>query len=198
MSFISSLRQALSEESMKHYSRAFNSYHKAISETQNPRTIARLTARKGWCQQYIGNQDQAIQIFTDLAKNAIVPQAYLLTAIYYIKTDKLKSAKNMLNKGIEKFPDYLELYLTLASLLKDTERANESIQVLKKALAQEKLTRGKGGIERKDIWAELGNLYYERGSYNSCVVCLKRSLKMDLEKKIFALCATGKVLFKTK
>ena len=82
MSFISSLRQALSEESMKHYSRAFNSYHKAISETQNPRTIARLTARKGWCQQYIGNQDQAIQIFTDLAKNAIVPQAYLLTAIY--------------------------------------------------------------------------------------------------------------------
>ncbi|MBK8393918.1 MAG: hypothetical protein IPL26_01550 [Leptospiraceae bacterium] len=182
MSFISILRQALYEESMKHYSRAFNSYNKAIAETPNPRTIARLTARKGWCQQYIGNQEQAIQTFTDLAKNAEVPQAYLLTAIYYIKTDKLKSAKNMLNKGIEKFPDYLELYLTLASLLKDTERANESILVLRKALSQEKLTRGKGGIERKDIWAELGNLYYERGSYNSCIVSLKRSLKMDLEK----------------
>ena len=38
----------------------------------------------------------------------------------------------MLNKGIEKISDYLELYLTLASLLKDTERANESIQVLKR------------------------------------------------------------------
>lgn len=182
MSFISILRQALYEESMKHYSRAFNSYNKAITLTKNPRTIARLTARKGWCQQYVGNQEQAQQTFSELAKTAEVPEAYLLTAIYYLKTDKLKSAKNMLNKGIEKFPEYLELYLTLASLLKDTERANESIEVLKKALAQEKLTRGKGGIERKDIWAELGNLYFERGSYNSCIVCLKRSLKMGTEK----------------
>ena len=60
MSFISILRQALYEESMKHYSRAFNSYNKAIAETKNPRTIARLTARKGWCQQHVGNQEDML------------------------------------------------------------------------------------------------------------------------------------------
>ncbi len=65
--------------------------------------------------------------------------------------------------------------------MKDTDRSNEAITILKQALAQEKLSRGKG-ILRKDIWAELGHLYYQRGNYNSALVSLKTSMRMDSDE----------------
>lgn len=182
MSFISIIRQARYEESSNLYSRAFNSYAKAISLTNSIPAKIRLESNRAWCLHKIGNFDQAIEMFNSLIKNYDHAESFLLAGLYYYKTGKLKSSKNFLQKGIEKFPDYLELYITLSSILKDTERTNESIEILKKALSRENLIRGKGGILRKDIWAELGTLYYERGNFNSCILCLKKSMNMDIEE----------------
>lgn len=182
MNIISVIRQARYEEKAKLYTRAFNSYGKALELTKSEITKIRLESYRGWTLNKIGNFEQANEIFNLVLKKYDHAYAYLVVALYFYKTGKLKSSKNLLQKGIEKFPDYLELYLTLSSILKDSERANESIQVLKQALQRENLIKGKGGILRKDIWAELGNLYFERGNYNSCILCLKKSMNMDLEE----------------
>lgn len=182
MNIISVIRQARYEEKSKLYTRAFNTYGKALELTKSEVTKIRLESYRGWTLHKIGNFEQAIELFNSVLKKYDHAYAYLVAALYFYKAGKLKSSKNLLQKGIEKFPDYLELYLTLSSILKDSERANESIQVLKQALSREQLIKGKGGILRKDIWAELGNLYFERGNYNSCILCLKKSMNMDLEE----------------
>ncbi len=182
MNIISVIRQARYEEKSKLYTRAFNTYGKALDITNSEITKIRLESYRGWTLNKIGNFEQANEIFNSVLKKYDHAYAYLISALYFYKTGKLKSSKNLLQKGIEKFPDYLELYLTLSSILKDSERANESIQVLKQALQRENLIKGKGGILRKDIWAELGNLYFERGNFNSCILCLKKSMNMDKEE----------------
>lgn len=182
MSFISLIRQARYEENSNLNSRAFNSYSSAILISKNQRTIARLTGYKGWCLHKIGNYEQAIAVFNNLYKEIIIEDSFVISANYFYKTGKLKTSKTILKRGIELIPDNVEIYLILASILKDTERANESIEVLKKALSRENLPKAKCGIGRKDIWAELGSLYFDRGSFNSCIVCLKRALLMDSEE----------------
>lgn len=185
MSFLSLTRQAIRSEQDKNCAKAFNLYTKAIELTGDLPTKVKLSARKANCLESVGNHKEAEKLIEGLtAQYSDHPESYLQTALYFMKIQNHKLAKMYLREGIEIFPDFLEFYLTLSFLLRETERANESIDVLKKALMQERLTNGKGGISRKDIWAELGNLYFERGSYNSCLVCMKKSLRME-EKELF-------------
>ena len=166
----------------REYARAFNIFNRLQAQAKSPRAIIKCKNYMAWCLHNVGNPEESIQILNSLVSEwPDEPLPWLYNGIYYIKTDKIKSAKKCLQTGIEKFPDQLELYLTLASLHKDKERSDESIKVLKKALAQDKLSRGKG-IIRKDIWAELGSLYYNRGDYNSSLACLKKSMRMDFEE----------------
>ncbi|MCB1158093.1 MAG: hypothetical protein H7A25_14750 [Leptospiraceae bacterium] len=144
-------------------------------------TRVKIQSRKAWCLHHVGNHREAQELFhTLLSEFGTEPQSYILYSTYMMKTDRLKQARNTLKKGVERFPHHLEIYLVLASLMKDTDRSNEAIEVLKKALSMDYLTRG-NGIERKDIWAELGYLYFERGNYNSCIVALKKSLRLSKE-----------------
>jgi tetratricopeptide (TPR) repeat protein len=182
MKFLSLVRQAKQEENETQFTRAFNSYSKAVQLTNNNNTKAKLVSRQGWCLHFIGNHFEANDLFSSLYKTYPTPEGFSSSAIYFYKIGKLKTAKHILLKGIDSFPNHLELYLSLSSILKDTERTNESIEILKKALQQENLTRAKGGIERKDIWAELATLYFERASFNSCIVSLKRSLHLSSEE----------------
>lgn len=183
LQFISVMKRAIRAESEKNYALAFNLFNQAVSEARNSRAIVRIMSRQAWCLHYVGNHKEALALFdTILDANSHEPQAYVLYATYMLKTDKLKIAKSILKKGVEKFPQHLEIYLVLASILKDTERSNEAIDILKKALSQDQLTRD-NGIDRKDIWAELGYLYYERGNYNSAIAALKKSLRMTEEEE---------------
>lgn len=186
MSFLSFARQAICEENKKNWTKAFNLYTRAIELTSNLSSKIKLIARKANCLDLVGNHKEAEKLIRDLeVLFPNHPETYLQSALYFINIQNTKQAKIYLHQGIEQFPDYLEFYLTLAFILKETERSNESIEVLKKALMQEKLTNGKGGISRKDIWAELGNLYFERENYNSCLACMKKSLRMA-EKELFS------------
>ncbi|WP_001010758.1 tetratricopeptide repeat protein [Leptospira interrogans] len=179
MNFPTLIRSAIQRENQREFTKAFNLYKEALSFTSNPKTILKILNRQAWCQYHIGNTRETLNLFQEIiSKYSKEPESYLYYSNYLIKINNFKQAKKILTKGIDLYPDQLELYLTLASLLKDTDRSNEAITVLKQALAQEKLSRGKG-ILRKDIWAELGNLYYQRGNYNSALVSLKTSMRMD-------------------
>ncbi|WP_001010754.1 tetratricopeptide repeat protein [Leptospira interrogans] len=179
MNFPTLIRSAIQRENQREFTKAFNLYKEALSFTSNPKTILKILNRQAWCQYHIENTRETLNLFQEIiSKYSKEPESYLYYSNYLIKINNFKQAKKILTKGIDLYPDQLELYLTLASLLKDTDRSNEAITVLKQALAQEKLSRGKG-ILRKDIWAELGNLYYQRGNYNSALVSLKTSMRMD-------------------
>lgn len=181
-SFIRICREAIQEEASKNYTRAFNSYKKCLEYTNNESTIIKIKSRSAWCLHLVGNPGETERLFEELIQeHPKNPWSFILYAKYLIKTRRFKQAKNLLEKSSIQFPDNLEIYLTLASLLKDMERSNEAIDVLKKALNRDDLTRGRG-ILRKDIWAELGSLFYSRGDYNSAISSLKRSLRMDLEE----------------
>jgi tetratricopeptide (TPR) repeat protein len=185
LSFLSITRLAIREEKDKNCARAFNLYSKALELTLDISSKVKLIARKGSCLESVGNHKEAEDLMLSLVDlYSDHPESYLQTALYFMKIQDFKLAKQYLRTGIEKFPEFLEFYLTLSYILRETERANESIEILKKALMQENLSNGKGGISRKDIWAELGNLYFERGSYNSCIVCLKKALRLE-EKELF-------------
>jgi tetratricopeptide (TPR) repeat protein len=186
MSFFYFIKQAIQEEKKENFTKAFNLYQKAFEFSLSPKTQIKVAARKAWCQEHVGNHNMALEIFTKLPiEYPDHPESILESSIYYIKLNSLKQAKLLLKSGIDKFPYYLEFYLTLSYILRETNRANESIEILKKALVQPKLTNGRGGITRKDIWAELGNLYFLRGNYNSCIVSLKKSLRMENDQKEF-------------
>jgi tetratricopeptide (TPR) repeat protein len=182
MSFIQLVRVAINHENNKDYTRAFNAYNQSLSYTGNENSIIKIRSRQAWCLHLVGNPQETEKIYQELIENhESNPWSHILFAKYLIKTRRQKQAKNLLQKSSLRFPDNLELYLLLASLLKDMERSNEAIQVLKKALTREDLTRGRG-ILRKDIWAELGTLFYIRGDYNSAISALKKSLRMDLDE----------------
>ncbi|MEM7181783.1 MAG: CDC27 family protein [Spirochaetota bacterium] len=181
LEFLSTTKKALQAENNRNFALAFNLYNQALGSARNERAIVKMKARQAWCLHNVGNHKEASGLFQSIVESHTEePQAYVLYATYLLKTDRLKNAKTTLKKGVERFPEHLEIYLVLASILKDTERSNEAIEVLKKALSQDRLTRG-NGIERKDIWAELGYLYYERGNYNSAIASLKKSLRMSEE-----------------
>ncbi|MCB1179289.1 MAG: hypothetical protein KDK36_17040 [Leptospiraceae bacterium] len=180
MNFINLIRNAISIESQGQFAGAFNLYNNAMQFSKNPKTLIKLTSRKAWCQNQVGNHNEAENLFNGLISSYPEnPESFLETAIYYFKIHEFKKSKNLLTKGIERFPYFLEFYLTLSYILKETGRTNESIDILKKALLQDKLTNGKGGIKKKDIWAELADLYFERGNYNSCITSLKKSLRLE-------------------
>lgn len=180
--FFQTVRLALQQERIKDYTRAFNYYKTAIDLTKNENSKIKIFTRQAWCLHLVGNPNETEKIFRlVLQEYNHNPWGHLLYAKYLIKTKKYKQAKTLLEKACLQFPEQLELYLTLASLLKDMERSNEAIIVLKTALGQKQLTKGRG-IDRKDIWAELGNLFFQRGDYNSSISALKKSLHMDEEE----------------
>lgn len=182
MFFIEITKRAIIEERNKNFTKALNLYNQALKFARAESTTAKLQAKKAWCLHYVGNNREAYKLFQELLKKyKNEPMSYLLVSFYLIKTGKLKEAKKILLEGKSKFPNYLEIYLTLASLLTDTRRSNEAIGVLKEALSREKLVRAKG-IEKKDIWAQLGALYFERSNYNSSIVSLKKSLNLYHEE----------------
>ena len=178
-------KQAYKEERLKNFARAFNLYSQALGFPVREVTKVKLKSKQAWCLHFVGNYMQALEVFNSLLQeHPSEPGSYIYFANYMLKTDKLKLAKNTLRKAIEKFPEHLEAYLLLAGILKDTERSNEAIEILKKALSQTSLVCARG-IHRKDLWAELGYLYYERGSYNSSIVAFKKSLRMISEHDFF-------------
>jgi tetratricopeptide (TPR) repeat protein len=180
--FIQTAKMAIQQERSKDYTRAFNTYNLAVELTRNPYTIIKIRSKQAWCLHHVGNPLETEKIFTKLIEDySNHAWSFLLYAKYLIKTKRFKSARTLLQKSSENFPNNLEIYLTLASLLKDMERSNESITVLKTALSKEHLTNGRG-IRRKDIWAELGNLFFQRGDYNSAISALKKSLRMDTDE----------------
>lgn len=182
MGFRELIISAIHRERQREFTKAFNLYKESLNFTKNPKTILKVKNRQAWCQYYIGNTRETLNLFQELQDRfSSHPESRLYYANYLIKVHNYKSAKKILTSAIELFPDQLELYLTLASLLKDTDRSNEAIQVLKQALSQEKLSRGRG-IKRKDIWSELGYLYYQRGDYNSALASLKTAMRMDEEE----------------
>ncbi|TGK15583.1 tetratricopeptide repeat protein [Leptospira fluminis] len=182
MGFRELIRNAIQRERQREFTKAFNLYKESLNFTQNPKTVLKVKNRQAWCQYHIGNTRETLNLFQELLDKFVGhPESHLHYANYLIKVHNYKSAKKILSKAIESFPDQLELYLTLASLLKDTDRSNEAITVLKQALSQEKLSRGRG-IKRKDIWAELGYLYFQRGDYNSGLASLKTAMRMDEEE----------------
>lgn len=182
MGFRHLIISAIQRERQREFTKAFNLYKESLNFTQNSKTILKVKNRQAWCQYYIGNTRETLNLFQELLDHfSSHPESRLYYANYLIKVHNYKLAKKILSQAIEIFPDQLELYLTLASLLKDTDRSNEAIQILKQALAQEKLSRGRG-IKRKDIWAELGYLYYQRGDYNSALASLKTAMRMDEEE----------------
>ncbi|EQA37619.1 tetratricopeptide repeat protein [Leptospira inadai serovar Lyme str. 10] len=182
MGFRELIRSAIQRERQREFTKAFNLYKESLNFTENPKTVLKVKNRQAWCQYYIGNTRETLNLFQELLdKFSLHPESHLHYSNYLIKVHNYKLAKKILGKAVESFPDQLELYLTLASLLKDTDRSNEAIAVLKQALSQEKLSRGRG-IKRKDIWAELGYLYFQRGDYNSALASLKTAMRMDEEE----------------
>lgn len=180
--FIHIVKEALIYEKRNNFTKSFNLYTQAISFTNNLDTILKLKSKKAWCLHKVGNYNESLAMFNNLIiEHSNQPLSYLLLATYYQKINKIKHARTILSKGIEIFPDYIECYLMLASILKDSERSKEAIDILKKVLYRETLSEGKI-IRRKDIWAELGSMYFERGNYNSSLACLKKSLKLDKEE----------------
>lgn len=177
-SFFSLIREAKLLEEEKEFTRAFNVYAESESHTTDESSLIKIKAKKAWCLYAVGNPKETESLFQDIIKNyPSHPLSITVYSRYLIKLKKFKSAKVLLQKSITYFPSYLENYLLLASLLKEMERSEEAIKVLKKALSQEHLSNGRG-IDRKDIWAELGSLYFSRGDFNSALVSLKKSLNM--------------------
>lgn len=180
--FLTAARIAILQEKQKDYTRAFNSYRNAAQLTTNSTAKIKIRSRQAWCLHLVGNPTETEKIYEDLLRDYPEnPWGIILYSKYLIRTKKLKKARSLLESGSRTFPDNLEIYLILASLLKDLERSNEAIAVLKVALAQDNLTRGRG-IKRKDIWAELGSLFFQRGDYNSAISSLKKSLRMDTDE----------------
>ena len=180
MNFFNFTKKAILEEKQKNFTKSYNLYVISENNTTSIQIKIKLISRRAWCLEQVGNHESAeelIKSLTVLYKG--FSESFLQSALYFIKLKKFKQAKLYLHSGIEQFPDSTDLYLTLAFILKETERWNESIQILKKALSRETLTKAKNGIGKQDIWNELGHLYYERGNYNSCVACLKKAISIN-------------------
>lgn len=104
------------------------------------------------------------------------------TSKYLIKTRRWKAAKSLLQESSLLFPDNLEIYLTFASLMKDMERSDEAIDILKKALSQESFNSRTRELKRK-IFGQNWEAY----SSNVVTIIqvslfLKKSLRMDSEE----------------
>lgn len=159
----------------KEFTKAFNLYSECENLSANVPTIIKIKSKMAWCQHSVGNPKETENQFQSiLEKFPDHPLSSLVYSKYLIKLKKLKQARAILRKGILQFPSYLEFYLTLATLLKNMERSEEAIEILREALSRENLTRGKG-IKKSDIWAELGSLYFTRNDYNSALACLKKA-----------------------
>ncbi|MCZ8341863.1 MAG: tetratricopeptide repeat protein [Leptospira sp.] len=191
--FFSLIRDAKKLEESKEFTRAFNLYAESEKFTTSEPSLIKIKAKKAWCLYSVGNPGETENLFQEIIQNfENHPLSITVYSRYLIKLKRFKSARSILKKSLELFPTYLENYLLLASLLKDMERSDEAIEVLKSSLLQENLSHGRG-IEKKDIWAELGSLYFSRGDFNSALASLKQSLKLTKEEEfvyfdLLALC----------
>jgi tetratricopeptide (TPR) repeat protein len=180
LNFFTFTKKALQDEKQKNFTKAYNLYVNSENTTNSIPVKIKLISKRAWCLEQVGNHESAVELIKSLTiLYEGFSESFLLSALYFIKLKKFKQAKLYLHSGIEQFPDSTDLYLTLAFLLKETERWDESIQVLKKALSRDTLTKAKNGIGKQDIWNELGHLYFERGNYNSCVACLKKAISIN-------------------
>ena len=178
--FISNTKNAIREEKLKNYTRAYNLFLNSQNQCKSELTAIKIISRRAFCLEQVGNHKEAENLILSLTKKyKNFYQSYLLTGLYYGKLKKYKESKKYLIQGLNYFPNVMDLYITLSYTLKDTERWNEAIDVLKKALNIHDLVRSKNGIEKKDIWCELGHLYFDRANYNSCIACLKQALILD-------------------
>jgi tetratricopeptide (TPR) repeat protein len=179
--FFSIIRKAAACELEKEFTKAFNLYAECENFTSDVTSLIKIKSKMAWCQHSVGNPKETEAQYSEiLAKYAHHPLSILVYSKYLIKLKKFKSAKLLLKEGIHEFPTYLEFYLSLASLLKEMDRTEESIEILKDALAREDLSKGKG-IGLKDIWAELGTLFFSRSDYNSALACLRKSQNLCAE-----------------
>ncbi len=180
MNFFRLIKTANKEEKAKNFTKAYNLYIKAEFISKNDIVKIKIIAKRAWCLEQVGNHPSAESLINDLIlKFPNLSDSYLNSSLYFIKIKKYKQAKNNLKDGLKYFPDSTDLYITLAYILKETERWNESIEILKKALLRENLTKAKNGIGKQDIWNELGHLYFDRGNFNSCIACLKKAILID-------------------
>lgn len=171
------IKRALAEERKKYFTSAYNLLLKAEEHVLSDPTRVRLMYKRAGYMEQVGNNEEAHLIIKSIInKFSNTPEGFLFPSMYYNKLKNFKLSRNLLRMGIDQFPDNSDLYLTLAYFLKETERWNESIDILKKALSRENLQRAKNGIDRADIWNELGHLYFERGNYNSCIASLKKAI----------------------
>jgi tetratricopeptide (TPR) repeat protein len=175
-------KQALFFETSGDYPRAFNHFNLAIGYTENIRAKIKIMERQGLCLFQVGNIAESDDIFLKII-NVFkdYPESHLAYAKHLNRTNRSKQSRTYLYQKIKDFPYYLEFYLILASYLKDAERLFEAIQVLKMALSQEMLSKGIG-VDRRDIWAELGSLYFDREDYNSSYTALKKSYRLGPEE----------------
>ncbi|TGL63841.1 hypothetical protein EHQ58_00275 [Leptospira ognonensis] len=183
--FFQNIRKAKSFEEKKEFTRAFNLYSESERYTADIPSRIKIKSKMAWCQHSVGNPRETESQFQELLeKYSEHPLSITLYSKYLIKLKKFKSARIQLKKGIQLFPNYLEFYLILASLLKSMDRSEESIETLKEALSRESLTKGKG-IRISDIWSELGSLFFYRNDYNSALACFKKSRSLSSENEFF-------------
>lgn len=181
--FFETIRKAKGFEEKKEFTRAFNLYAESEKFTSDIPSLIKIKSKMAWCQHSVGNPRETESQFQELLeKYPNHPLGITIYSKYLIKLKKLKNARIQLKKGIQLFPDYLEFYLILASLLKNMDRSEESIEILKEALSRETLSKGKG-IRISDIWSELGSLFFSRNDYNSALACFKKSRSLGSENE---------------
>ncbi|MBE7412195.1 MAG: hypothetical protein L6Q54_12305 [Leptospiraceae bacterium] len=185
MEYFYLLKNAIRAESEKNFAKAYNIYSDTFKSCTTPKTQLRILTKMAWCQYQVGNKEETENIFSKISSMyPDAPHGIQCYADFLVRTGRHKLAKNILTKALERFPEQLELYLSLAALLKSTNRSFEAIEILKSALTKENLIIGKT-IKRKDMWAELGSMYYDRNNYNSAIVCLKKSMRMGEENEFY-------------
>ncbi len=181
--FSLTIRKAKFCEQEKEFTKAFNLYSESENYTYDVPSLIKIKSKMAWCQHSVGNpQETEIQFNEILSKFSNHPLSIKVYSNYLIRLKKYKPARVLLKAGIKSFPNYLEFYLILATLLKTMDRSEESIEVLKEALSRNDLSKGRG-VRLSDVWAELGSLFFSRNDYNSALVCLKKARSLGSENE---------------
>lgn len=104
---------------------------------------------------YLSNP-QAAQEIMHSARNLDDPKAWISSALIEVQISGIDSAKNLLEEGIERYPNSHKIYIHLAKLLKQQNRLTEAQETLEKA---RRLCRS----ENK-VWIESGLLEESMGN----------------------------------
>lgn len=178
LKFISLVKSAILLERSGSFTRAFNTYQTALELARNPVAKIKIESKKASCLEQVGNHKESEALINKLTgEYSNIPESYLYSSIYHIKKNSFKTGRKLLEEGLDKFPNFLDFYLTLAFLLRKMDRTNESIEILKKTLHREDFLKSRSGFKKFDIWNELGVMYYDRGNYNSAIACFRKALR---------------------